>query len=120
MALWLDWEPPRPSDSWLQRAPGRAPSASAVGKALCSDEGCALSREPGECKTAPWNYLLDGAQWLWVKDLETLERAHAGRPRPLSWPAPTFPGHVYLAGGGGVGEIAQNIKEPTRPPTTLA
>lgn len=94
--------------------------ASVVGKALCSDEGCALSREPGECKPAPWNYLLDGAQWLWVKDLETLERAHAGRPRPLSWPAPTFPGRVYLAGGGSVGEIAQNIKEPTRPPTTLA
>lgn len=28
--------------------------------------------------------------------------------------------HVYLAGDGGVGEIAQKIQEPTLAPTNLA
>lgn len=56
--------------------------------------------------------------------VETLENAwkHMLRPvQPFLVSAHTAPSaHVYLAGDGGVGEIAQKIQEPTLAPTNLA
>lgn len=100
--------------------PARVPSARVVGRALsAADEGCALRREPGECETAPWNYLLERAQWLWLKHLKTLESVHSGQPSPCSWQAPTVPaGRVDLAGEGGVSEIAQNVGNPLGRPSS--
>lgn len=71
--------------------PARVPAARVVGRALsAAGEGCALRREPGQFETAPWNYLLERAQWLWLKHLKTLESMHSGRPALAQGRRPRF------------------------------